>query len=122
VSDAATALLIAKFYELHIDARLAPPTALSRAQAWLRQATSADLDAYARRAAARGRLDSRQLRQIEQELSPEGLARSRNRAVIERIDADGDLRSGHVPAHEPPQLVRPYAHPYFWAGFIHTGL
>jgi CHAT domain-containing protein len=122
VSDAATALLIAKFYELHIDARLTPPTALSGAQAWLRQATSADLDAYALAAAARGRLDSLQLRQIEQQLNPEALARSRNRAVIERIDADGKLRSGHVPAPESPQLVRPYAHPYFWAGFIHTGL
>jgi len=93
VSDAATALLIAKFYELHIDARLAPPTALSRAQAWLRQATSADLDGYARGAAARGRLDGLHLRQIEQALSPDGLARSRNRAVIERIDADGKMRS-----------------------------
>lgn len=122
VSDAATALLIAKFYELHIDTRLAPPTALSRAQAWLRQATSADLDAYAQGAATRGRLDSAQLRQIEQELSPEGLARSRNRAVIARIDGDGKMRSRHFSAQESPQLVRPYAHPYFWAGFIHTGL
>jgi CHAT domain-containing protein len=36
VSDAATALLIAKFYDLHMDGRLPPPTALRRAQAWLR--------------------------------------------------------------------------------------
>src|SRR5262249_6990230 len=84
VSDAATALLIAQFYGLHIDARLAPATALSRAQAWLRRATTGDLEAYARGAAARGRFDSRDLKQIEQELSREGLARSRNRAVIER--------------------------------------
>ena len=34
VSDAATALLIAKFYELHMGQRLAPPTALRRAQLW----------------------------------------------------------------------------------------
>jgi CHAT domain-containing protein len=121
VSDTATALLIAKFYELHIDARLAPPTALSRAQAWLRQATGSDLEAYARDSAARGRIDSRHLRQIEQALSPQGLARSRNRAVIERVDADAKMRSGHGPARDRAQLVRPYAHPYFWAGFIHTG-
>ena len=53
VSDAATALLIAKFYELHMRQGLAPPTALSRAQRWLRQATDADLGAYARDAAKR---------------------------------------------------------------------
>ena len=36
VSDAATALLIARFYELHLGEGLSPPTALRRAQAWLR--------------------------------------------------------------------------------------
>jgi CHAT domain-containing protein len=46
VNDAATALLIAKFYELHIGQKQAPSTALNRAQEWLRTATNADLIAY----------------------------------------------------------------------------
>ena len=37
VDDLATALLIAKFYDLHMHERLAPPTALKGAQAWLRE-------------------------------------------------------------------------------------
>src|SRR5262245_14325057 len=54
VSDAATSLLIAKFYELHLGAaRLPPPTALRQAQLWLRQSTNASLAAYATVAASR---------------------------------------------------------------------
>ena len=45
VNDAATALLIAKFYELHLGEKLALPVALKRAQVWLRQATNAELSA-----------------------------------------------------------------------------
>ena len=66
VSDAATALLIAKFYELHMGQRLTPPTAFSRAQTWLRQATNADLPVYARLAAKQGRLEARHVAEIEQ--------------------------------------------------------
>jgi CHAT domain-containing protein len=112
VSDAATALLISRFYDLHIGAGQSPPTALRGAQAWLRGATSDALGAYAKVAAAEGRLQSRQLAEIEDALSPEGLARSRNRA----IGATGST----VADRKAP--VKPYAHPYFWAGFIHTGL
>ena len=36
VPDDVTALLMARFYELHMGSGLAPPTALARAQAWLR--------------------------------------------------------------------------------------
>lgn len=60
VSDAASALLIAKFYELHMGAGLRPPTALRRAE---------------------GRLQGRHLTEIEEALSPEGLARRRARRI-----------------------------------------
>jgi hypothetical protein len=40
-------LLIAKLYELHLGAGLAPPTALALTQAWLREATTDDLTGYA---------------------------------------------------------------------------
>ena len=112
VSDAATALLIAKFYELHLVAKLSPPAATSRAQAWLRQATNVDLQAYARAAAKQGRLETRHFAEIKQELSVEGLARSRNRAII-------GLRKS---PETGTRLAQPYAHPYFWAGFIYSGM
>ena len=123
VSDAATALLIAKFYELHIDAGLPPPTALYRAQAWLREATNDDLTAYTKAAAARGRLSIRRFTEIERALGAEALERSRNRGLVQWMLPDakaGDRRK--VKAGTPKVLARPYAHPYFWAGFIHTGL
>lgn len=125
VSDAATALLIAKFYDLHMDGPLLPSTALRRAQAWLRQATDAELRAYARVAARRGRLERRQLSEIEEGLSEAGLARSRNGALIEWT-TPAETRAPDGPALKRrggiDRIARPYAHPYFWAGFIHTGL
>jgi CHAT domain-containing protein len=117
VSDAATALLMAKFYELHLGASMAPPTALHRAQAWLREATTDDFAAFARGAAAQGRLQSRHLAELESELSEEGLKRSRNHALVEWLERDGKASPAGV-----QRLARPYAHPYFWAGFIYTGL
>ncbi len=85
VSDAATALLMAKFYELHMDSGASPPAALRGAQRWLRQATSADLNAYAQVAMARGRLQARHLAEIEQALSEKGLGRSHTGARV-RLD------------------------------------
>ncbi|MEI9899403.1 MAG: hypothetical protein WDN31_03885 [Hyphomicrobium sp.] len=68
MSDAATALLMAKFYDLHLGAGVDPPTALRRAQAWLRQATDDDLNGYVKVASAAGRLQGSQLAAIAQEL------------------------------------------------------
>ena len=48
VNDFATALLMARFYELHIDAGLAPAAALKQAKVWLRAATRRELIAYAK--------------------------------------------------------------------------
>jgi CHAT domain-containing protein/tetratricopeptide (TPR) repeat protein len=122
VSDAATALLMAKFYELHMGKGLSPSTALSQAQAWLRQATNADLALYARVAARQGRLESRHAAEIERELSEEGLTRSRNSALVEWIALDAARTADKAPSESSRRLARPYVHPYYWAGFIHTGL
>ncbi len=122
VSDAATALLIAKFYELHMGAGMPPPAALSRAQAWLREATDADLKTYATSVAAQGRLARRQLAQIRRDLSAEGLTRSHNRSVIDWIKPIVGRAGGKKKASTAPEVARPYAHPFFWGGFIYTGL
>ncbi len=120
VSDAATALLMAKFYDLHLNAGLSPPTALSRAQTWLRNATAEDLNEYAQVAAAEGRLEGKKLAALEQELSPAVVARSHRSASAEwttRKSADLAAAPAGAQATE-----RPYAHPYYWASFIYTGL
>ena len=119
----ATALLMAKFYELHMGDRLSPPTALRRAQLWLRQATNVDLANYASVAAKQGRIESRHVADIEEELSEAALTRSRNAAAIDWIAPSGETRSvGKKTSSNARPLARPYAHPYFWAGFIYTGL
>ena len=115
VSDAATALLIAKFYELHIGSGLGPPAALRGAQTWLRKATDDDLNVYAKVAAAQGRLHSRHLNEIEEALNVNGPERSPSRALVQSAGPDPSTASAKAPA-------RRYAHPYYWAGFILTGL
>ena len=103
VSDEATALLMAKLYDLHMTGRLSPPTALTRAQAWLREATQDDLKIFAKAATRRGRLETRYLTQIEQALSAE-------------------MAKGEAASPNSTQPARPYAHPYYWAGFVYTGI
>lgn len=122
VSDSATALLMAKFYDLHMGERLAPPSALRRAQLWLREATDADINAYIKGAAKKGRLEPRHVTEIDQELSDLGLKRSRNSALIEWTAPDTTRAPGKKGPGRASRRHRPYAHPYFWAGFIYTGL
>jgi CHAT domain-containing protein/tetratricopeptide (TPR) repeat protein len=120
VSDAATALLIAKFYEFYLETKLPPPTALHRAQVWLRDATSNDLNAYVKTTAAKGRLERRQVAEIEKELRNAVAARSRSSATIERPGPAPDSKGKS--ASNAKQAARPYAHPFYWAGFAYTGL
>jgi CHAT domain-containing protein len=125
VNDTATALLIAKFYELHRGAGIAPPTALRRAQLWLRQTSNADLVAYSRIAQRQGRLQARHAAQIAEELSEAGLKRSRTAALVEwDATGTGARRAARRPkaGQRRSRIARPYAHPYYWAGFIYTGL
>jgi CHAT domain-containing protein len=119
VSDAATALLMAKFYDLYFESGLDPPAALSGAQAWLRDATSDELNGYAEVAAARGRLPAAHVASIADELSPSSRARSRRNAPLDTMT--GTNETGALRTASPKGAVRPYGHPYYWAGFIYTG-
>ena len=117
VSDVATALLMAKFYDLHLEAGLDPPAALSGAQTWLRNATASDLNGYAEVAAGRGRLQVGQAASIADELK--SLRRSRRNAPLVPMTEGNE--TGTVQTPSPPRPAHPYAHPYYWAGFIYTG-
>ena len=108
VSDAATTLLMAKFYELHVGAGVGPSTALRQAQSWLQHATASDLNGFAEVATRSGRLVGLQRATIEQEL--------RSRPGGKKQRSPGSAAEPRLEASE-----RPYAHPYYWAGFIYTG-
>ena len=106
--DTATALLMARFYELHIGERLPPASALSRAQAWLRDATNTDLQAYVENAVVSARLAPHLGEQIVQELSAEGLRRcatvgSRSNGSRRRADLNESPRTRRtrVPLRTP---------------------
>ena len=68
VDDLATTLLMAKFYDLHLDQKLSPATALRQAQAWLRTASKAELIGFGKAAAARAKLNSSKLANLEASL------------------------------------------------------
>jgi len=114
VDDRATALLIGKFYDLHIGARLPPATALSRVQGWLRTATKPQLIAFARRAANRQGVSAAQFN---------ALADTFTRSVTQ-VRFGILLPGSNVPEKatlsEDPSS--PFAHPYYWAAFVLTGL
>jgi CHAT domain-containing protein len=88
---------------------------LRGAQTWLRKATDDDLNVYAKVAAAQGRLHSRQLSEIEEAIRADGPERSPSRALVQSGSHDPTAADAKAPA-------RRYAHPYYWAGFILTGL
>jgi CHAT domain-containing protein len=95
VDDAATALLMVRFYEEHAWAGRAPTAALRRAQLWLR-----DLDAERERTYLSSHPDLG--------------------AAFERRRAEGAPPGRRGPGGARAGL-RPYAHPEFWAPFIAVG-
>lgn len=94
VADLSSALLIRRFYEVHLKEGQPAGEALRSAQRWLRNATAAELGLAAH--------------------AEELLARARTPA--ERAAAYQILRR----ARSRPDL-RPYAHPYYWAGYFLAG-
>jgi CHAT domain-containing protein len=124
VDDLATALLIAKFYESHFNG-LAPPAALRRAQSWLRTATKAELIAWAKSAARAAKLDPRKLAELKDSLMSRNRADSRFGSIWRTLhDHRGTPASvqGAPAQHQDDLQSPPFAHPYYWGGFVYTGL
>ena len=129
VEDRATALLMAKFYELHLDRSkpLPPPAALKQAQAWLRQATNAELIAYVRAAGKKAGIEAlaktfeASLRQREAE-DPRwaALVKLVQNSKAERNNTQGII--GKLFGGSSKDEECPFAHPYYWGGFIYTGI
>jgi CHAT domain-containing protein len=129
VDDLASTLLTARFYELHLRQRLAPPAALRQAQLWLRDVTRADLAEYVHSAVAQGRLDGEQGRLLEHALGllPAG-STTANGAEMHVADRFFDLEGADGPPDAVPEPRgrsggdRPFDHPIFWGGFVLTGM
>jgi len=126
VSDLATALLMARFYELHIGDGLAPADALKQAKTWLRGATRRELIAYA---TASFKPASAEAQAPDMVALLNGGRRSeatRFAAVWNALlDADAE-RGAQAKGRKGKQAAagldgKPFAHPYFWAGFVYTG-
>lgn len=100
VNDVSTALLMCRFYELHLGRAtdqptpLSPAPALRKAQLWLAQLTTEQLDNY----------------HVQDE-------EMRNWAV--RSPPERDTEGSSKPVASSPE--RPFAHPYHWASSVFVG-
>jgi CHAT domain-containing protein len=114
VDDLATALLVARFYDLHLDHKMPPATALRKAQDWLRTASRAKLIAFGRAQSTKAKLAPAQLSQLEASL------KSRRRSGTR--SSFWNMLQDFAEAVEKRFQSYPFAHPYYWGGFIYTGL
>jgi CHAT domain-containing protein len=126
VDDRATALLIARFYELHLGQGLAPPTALKQAQAWLRTSSKAELIAYAKAAGAKAGFTPDRLAALEASLKRRNLdgdARFAASWKLVQDKAEAALKAvGRAWTDDESLKSRPFEHPYYWGAFVYTGL
>jgi CHAT domain-containing protein/tetratricopeptide (TPR) repeat protein len=123
VDDLATSLLITKFYDLHLGGSggpVSPPTALRQAQAWLRNSTGTELEAYVGSAVQHAKIDGTKLAEFNSVLTRgQRSTSSRFAGLWEALAVGTEPARRTSPA---PRGRRPFEHPYFWAGFVYTGL
>jgi CHAT domain-containing protein len=122
VDDLATALLMARFYDLHMGG-LAPPTALKQAQIWLRDSNSADIKAYAEKEAVKAKIDRARLAELGRALETRRRSTSSRFAGIwEKLNTTPAAPQPKTGKPAPRAKAGPFQHPYWWAGFVYTGL
>jgi CHAT domain len=117
VDDRATTLLTAKFYDLHMAGGLAPAAALRQAQMWLKAASTTDLLAFIRSKVEEGALAADQLSHLEHMLQTSPMC-----ARIRGIFGWLPVFAHPTPPDPASPSSPPFEHPFFWAGFVHTGL
>ena len=92
VNDSSTSLLMKKFYENHIENKMAPSTALRRAQLWLRDLNRGKIEEAMRGGTQIGESEYTEYAERQKKIK-------------------GNLES-----------YKPYSNPVFWAPFIYTGI
>ncbi len=93
---------------------MSPPTALTRAQNWLRTATVEGLTEYIKLTGAKAGLNTDDV-MIE-------MASAKLRRLSQTQTPSASVKKQAVQATAPPPRVFPFAHPYFWGGFFYTGM
>lgn len=121
VDDRATAFLMAKFYDLHLDNGLAPAAALRQAQLWLKSATKKDLIGYALAAESQSRLTRDHARRLVRALLRAPREAERFFSLANSATWDIDAAEPTSPGTEL-KSDRPFAHPVYWGAFVVTGL
>ncbi len=132
VDDMATALLMAKFYDLHVSQGLSPPAALKGAQGWLREATRPNLIAFLKAAAAKtGASGVTLVNKLERSLMRGQNDNPRFASIAKLLQQNQISSPTYTPSLlsrlllwkiGPKRKERPFAHPYYWGGFVYTGL
>ena len=127
VDDLPTALLMARFYDFHIDQGLPPAAALKAAMAWLRDATNRELAAYAQKAMKRASAQEAQMPDLVANLwTRQRGENSRFSGISDAIQnarrkpavaANGES----LEAEQADPNEKQFAHPYYWSGFVYTG-
>ncbi|MGO9984618.1 MAG: CHAT domain-containing protein [Rhodomicrobium sp.] len=123
VDDLATSLLMARFYDLHIEQGLTPPAALRAAQIWLRTSTDDDIRSYIRDQAKNARIEQWQLEKVEEALKRSG-KRSNSRFDVNSAFLQPSLKTGRKKGRGSVANFkhRPFEHPYYWGAFVYMGL
>ena len=123
VDDLATSLLMARFYDLHIEQGITPPAALRAAQIWLRTSTDDDILSYMRDQAKTARIEQWQLEKVEEALKRLG-KRSNSRFDVNRAFLEPLAKTGRGKGRAGVANVkhRPFEHPYYWGAFVYMGL
>ena len=97
VNDLSTAFLIGRFFQLHREQNLEPPKALAQAQDWLRTVTNRELRNWL----------SQHLAKVIKSHSSLNLTK-----ILTKLRTKA--------ANNPDQ--KPYEEPYYWAGFVYSGM